>query len=447
MECKFCGAELEEGSSVCPVCGQDNEAETKKNSVSKLIVGIVAAVALLAVLAVVVITGSDGKQPVEDPVADGTTSAAVVDATVAPDGNPDDITCKGTYTVSDEEVVKEQETVVATMGDLKLTNSLLQVYYWNLFYNSYANYVNSYGLDLSVPLDSQLSPNETTWQQSMLSMAIDNWRTDAALAKLAKENNVKLDAEAQAELDNMKADMEAQAKSNNFDSAEAMLQQSLGKGCTLEAYMEYVDLYYHAAAYYASEVEKIVVTDQDKEDFFKEYTDLFEQQGVDKNTRWVSVRHILIQPEGCTFNANRHVVADEQQWESCRAEAQKILDDWLANDGTEEGFGELAKELTADSNGSSGGLYEKVSEGQMVQTFNDWCFDEARVYGDSGLVKTEFGYHIMFFVGSEYVWDYYAGQNVLTLKKNEIYSNAANAQEMNVEYSKIVLGNVDYLEG
>ena len=35
----------------------------------------------------------------------------------------------------------------------------------------------------------------------------------------------------------------------------------------------------------------------------------------------------------------------------------------------------------------------------MVQTFNDWCFDEARKTGDSGIVKTQFGYHIMYFVG------------------------------------------------
>lgn len=447
MECKFCGAELEEGNSVCPACGQDNEDSSKKNSVSKLIVGIVAAVALLAVLAVVIITGSNGKQPTGNDTADGTTSAAAADATVAPDGNPDDVTCKGTYTVSDDVAVKEQATVIATMGDNKLTNGLLQVYYWNLFYNSYSNYVSGYGMDLSVPLDSQLSPNETTWQQAMLDMAINNWRTDAAMAELAEKNGVKLDAESQAELDGMTATLEAQAKDNGFDSAEAMLQKSLGVGCTLEDYLEYCRIYLYASTYYGGEVEKITVTEQDKENFYKEYTDLFESQNIDKTTRWVNIRHILIQPEGCTFDANRYVVANEDQWEACRVEAQGILDDWLANDGTEEGFGKLAKELTADSNGEAGGLYEKVSEGQMVTAFNDWCFDETRKSGDSGLVKTEFGYHIMYYVSSDFVWDYYAEQNVLTLKKNEIYSNAANAQEMTVEYSKIVLSDVKYLEG
>ena len=35
----------------------------------------------------------------------------------------------------------------------------------------------------------------------------------------------------------------------------------------------------------------------------------------------------------------------------------------------------------------------------MVDTFNDWCFDESRKPGDHGIVETTYGYHIMYFVG------------------------------------------------
>ena len=35
--------------------------------------------------------------------------------------------------------------------------------------------------------------------------------------------------------------------------------------------------------------------------------------------------------------------------------------------------------------------------GQMVTEFNDWCFDESRQPGDTGIVKTSYGYHIMYF--------------------------------------------------
>ena len=35
----------------------------------------------------------------------------------------------------------------------------------------------------------------------------------------------------------------------------------------------------------------------------------------------------------------------------------------------------------------------------MVPAFNDWCFDEARQPGDTGLVHTDYGCHVMYYVG------------------------------------------------
>ena len=35
----------------------------------------------------------------------------------------------------------------------------------------------------------------------------------------------------------------------------------------------------------------------------------------------------------------------------------------------------------------------------MVSEFNDWIFDPARKAGDTDIVKTTYGYHIMYFVG------------------------------------------------
>ena len=35
----------------------------------------------------------------------------------------------------------------------------------------------------------------------------------------------------------------------------------------------------------------------------------------------------------------------------------------------------------------------------MVTEFNDWCYDAARKSGDTSIVQTQYGYHIMYFVG------------------------------------------------
>ena len=36
----------------------------------------------------------------------------------------------------------------------------------------------------------------------------------------------------------------------------------------------------------------------------------------------------------------------------------------------------------------------------MVETFNDWIYDENRKEGDTGVVETDYGAHAMYFVGN-----------------------------------------------
>ena len=45
--------------------------------------------------------------------------------------------------------------------------------------------------------------------------------------------------------------------------------------------------------------------------------------------------------------------------------------------------------------------YEQVYKGQMVTAFNDWCFDAARKAGDTDIVETSYGYHIIYFIGQD----------------------------------------------
>jgi parvulin-like peptidyl-prolyl isomerase len=35
----------------------------------------------------------------------------------------------------------------------------------------------------------------------------------------------------------------------------------------------------------------------------------------------------------------------------------------------------------------------------MVEPFENWCFDEGRKEGEVGMVETEFGYHLIYYVG------------------------------------------------
>lgn len=142
----------------------------------------------------------------------------------------------------------------------------------------------------------------------------------------------------------------------------------------------------------------------------------------DRNT--VNVRHILIAPETDEEDADVTTATDEQ-WTAAYDQARELLASW---DGTEDGFAALATENSTDTGSTeNGGLYEDVVTGQMVNSFSAWCFDDSRKAGDTGIVRSEHGYHIMYFVGEndQKIWQYNAEQALLS----EDSASAAEALE------------------
>ena len=108
----------------------------------------------------------------------------------------------------------------------------------------------------------------------------------------------------------------------------------------------------------------------------------------------VNVRHILIQPEG----KNDDGTYTDEAWAAAEKKANDLLTEWKNGEHTEESFAFMAAENSADpGSAENGGLYEDVYPGQMVDAFDAWCFDASRQPGDTGIVKTDYGYHIMYF--------------------------------------------------
>ena len=90
----------------------------------------------------------------------------------------------------------------------------------------------------------------------------------------------------------------------------------------------------------------------------------------------------------------RHILVDSEE------KANEILQQYNDGEKTEDAFAALAVANSTDSNASSGGLYTDVYKGQMVAEFENWCFDPARQAGDVGIVQTDYGYHVMYFVST-----------------------------------------------
>lgn len=112
-----------------------------------------------------------------------------------------------------------------------------------------------------------------------------------------------------------------------------------------------------------------------------------------------NVRHILAAFEGGTSDGNGNTTYSDEEKAAAKSEAEDLLAQWKAGDATEDSFAELANANSDDGDGTTGGLYENVYPGQMVTSFNDWCFDDSRATGDTGIVESEYGYHVMYYVG------------------------------------------------
>ena len=495
MKCKYCQAELEEGVTLCSNCGKEQEteetvtaaaeetaaAEMEETAVAeeetpaaeaeeavapeikegikatpgKIALAVVAGIAVLALLIALVVSGVDGDLfKSEDETAAPTEAIqetvpvkTVVEGDIPPDGNPDDVTCKGSYSASDEELEASADTVVATLGDAELTLGQLQIYYWEAVYafdSEWGSYAAELGLNVAGNMDRQLcavGDVSKTWQQYFLDYALNAWHTHQAVALAAAESGYELEEIYQTELDGMTAQMEEMAALYGFADTNEWARNYIGPGCTAEEYLQYLETYYRGYGYLENLSQNLSFTAAEVESFYTENEELYKQNNITKDAgKTVDVRHILLMPENGTTGEDGYPVYSEEDWTACEAEVQKIYGEWQAGDKSEQSFADFAVKYSQDGNAAQGGIYEGVQEGYMVETFNDWCFDETRQPGDHGVVKTQYGYHIMYFVDSDDIWYATAEADLISQTVNAKLPAAKEKYPMTVDYSAIKLG-------
>ena len=132
-----------------------------------------------------------------------------------------------------------------------------------------------------------------------------------------------------------------------------------------------------------------------------------------------NVRHILVAFEGGTTDSNGVTTYSDEEKAAALAGAEDILAQWKAGDATEDSFAALAAENTDDTaSAETGGLYEDISPASSyVTAFKEWALDSSRKPGDTGIVETEYGYHVM----------YYCGESALTYRDSMITDDLIEA--------------------
>lgn len=434
MYCRYCGRELEEGNPVCAACGEvtpleDSGKPAKQKWYRRPWVMVTACAVALGILVGGWYLLNGGWLPRKNTV-----------------------TYRDSYSVTQEQAAAKGDTVVAVLGDRTLTNGQLQVYYWMQlvdFVDLYGDYLGTYfTLDLSKPLDAQtVDESGITWQQYFLEAALHTWQRYQSLCIAAENAGFPMDeayGEYLQELRTEILDPDSQAyETYSFQ----LLRQQMGDSCTVDDYLRYLEDYYYGFQYFESEYSGMRPAKEDVEAYFREHEAEYLEMGIQKNDETVvNIRHLLLSPEAEEDEQGDPVYTDAA-WEACRAELEALEQQWLSDGGEEMTLAELTAEHSQDMTSAAyGGLYENVYRGYLgegLDAFYDWCFSPDRQPGEHTLVRSNYGWHLVYFRSSSLRWYTQSETDLKTQRSNQWLDNLMNRDALEVTYRKIVLGTGD----
>ena len=400
---------------------------------------------LAAALAVLLLCGCAPAGSNADNSAETTLPSA--GATVPADGNPEDVTCKGTYTREGDPAA-----VIARIGDTKLTNEALAVWYWAAAAQYQAS-GKTPAPDFDAPLDSQPCEAEGTvgsWQQYFLRQALNAWHTAAALNQQSLEVPLNLEPEYQpdpekyatymdgmpatkflygynrfyspntmhqAYLDSLPDTLKALAGEKGFGDTAAMAQDDFGT--TQAALTDMTQLLNRSYMYFTTLTYDL----SQPEVAYTESTD---------GDHLVNIKHILLKTDGKTA---------EETLAAFRKEAKTRLQPLTQTEQkSEAAFKDLAHLYSQDeASALDGGSYNRVKKGELPADLDAWCFDPARQSGDITAITDDDGVHILYFSGRLEEAEVAAADESLAAQEADLLEQARSAYPVEFAYDQIAL--------
>lgn len=371
----------------------------------------------------------------------------------APDGNPNDVTCKGSYLGE-----ATAEMIVAQCGSEALTQGMLQAFYGL----EVLNYLHSGAgplPDTALPFSQQpceIDSSVNTWEQYFLKKALATWHTVQALANAAEEQGLPVEEAFQPNLDNYAEYMTGmpatkylyryeKAYSPNsmhqafLDDLDRLLSQlatengfsslddlaARGLQVSKEDLLEAAKLYNFGYMYLTTMEDDLLPSDEEVDAYYQQ-----NQADHPASGKFASFRQVLLEP-----------VASDAELDQIEETAQKMLKDWAGKYRHGEGsFAKMAYESSADLGSNlQGGLYWHIAEGSLISPLNEWVFDPQRQSGDTTVLRSSLGVHILYYVEGN-TQSYADAKDALVREKLEGFMEACEqSYPMAVQYSDIVL--------
>ncbi|PYG87860.1 parvulin-like peptidyl-prolyl isomerase [Ruminiclostridium sufflavum DSM 19573] len=259
---------------------------------------------------------------------------------------------------------------VASVGSEKIKKAEFNIYLSNA--KSYVtNYISQNAASLTVKENMwDTVINDSTAAALVKEMALDYSKEQAIFLSKAKENKAVLSEEDLAKINSSISQIIEQEGSK--EAAEKKLQEYYG--ISLAEYTQFLKDYELANKNLQEEINKITISED-------EILKAYENNKAMYDT--VTVKHILL-------------LADSDQSDQEQAEIKKKAEEILSKVNAGADFASLAAEYSEDPGSKDSGGEYTFGKGEMVQEFEDWSFQAKE--GDTGIIKTSYGYHVMKFV-------------------------------------------------
>ena len=297
---------------------------------------------------------------------------------------------------ANEKSYREYKTIQATASEyyqahqdsLKYDDAAIRAYEKD-HYNDFSFYsFNSYFVDCTKFLPADVTSENATEEQKTAARTA----AEAAANELLKATTVEELDTAIAALEINKDAQTAPKSTANTDVAHTGM------------YTEYSD-WLSASDRIAGDIKSFPskTTDAEGNEVITGYYVLMFQSRNDDMEPLANVRHILISFEGGTTDENGNTTYSDEEKATAKSKADALLQQWKDGEATEESFIALVKDNTGDTaSAETGGLYEDIYNKANYETaFLNWSVNPDRVAGDTGVVETSYGYHIMYYVGDD----------------------------------------------
>ncbi len=392
------------------------------------------------------------------------TTAPAPEPVVTGNGDPESLLCKDSYTGEGA-----AETVVARAGESELTLGQLQAWYWAEA-AAWKTSGKTPAPDFSQDLDTQVCEldESLSWQHFFLRRALNAWNTAQGLTILAGDQGLPVEEAFQPNLYNYEKYMtgmpatkylyryaaayspnsmhqdyldripqllETAAEDLGYEDAQALAQGAFAAALEdLESYVyqyNWAYMYFTDRSFYMEPEEETV-------------TAWLEEHAGDypEGQKTVDLRHVLLVPESAAVDQDGKVTASEAAWEACAAQAEELLEPWT-NDrygATESAFADLAYKQSADKGTApDGGAWRGVEAGQLIAPVEEWAFDGSRQAGDTAVIRSEYGCHLVYFCGGTDTAYARAREDVIQASQEALLQEAVQSCPMEADYSAIAL--------